>query len=123
MITIEEIKSIYPEGCEVSCAIRPADKQVVSHKDIRIGLSLRGNETNIRLIGEHQVHLWDHLKGFATITKLSPPNTITPLKSYIDKNGSWQMEFKKEELERLFKSYKQEEIITLNGKRYRLIED
>ena len=54
--------------------------------------------------------------------------SITPVETYFKENELFTVKFKSSDVEQLFENYKrikkeEKEIITLNGKRYKLIED
>ena len=85
MVTLEEIKERYTEGCEVHCVVQSSDKQIVNHKDIRICIGLNGVQNTIKLIGKNQVHLWCENYGFATITKPAPESKQDKPKRYKEK--------------------------------------
>ena len=74
MITLEEIKELFPEGCEVSCALEASDKGLVIHNDIK---ELE-NGFSIDLIKDKYICLYYYpLNQFATITKPAPENQLS----------------------------------------------
>jgi hypothetical protein len=82
VITLEEIKELFPEGCEVSCALEASDKGLVIHNDIK---ELE-NGFSIDLIKDKYICLYYYpLNQFATITKPAPKNQLS--KYHVDCKG------------------------------------
>tara|TARA_R110000824_G_scaffold34903_4_gene110134 strand:+ start:442 stop:870 length:429 start_codon:yes stop_codon:yes gene_type:complete len=79
--TLEQIKEMYPEGCEVYCDITNKDKQIVSHELIR------GHNAGYWYLNDRYfVNLYcATLKQFATITKPAPESkkTAYPINDYM----------------------------------------
>ena len=84
MVTLEEIKERYPEGCEVASVLQPNDKQILIHDDIKITY-VNGVVNRVTLIGIHGVHLWNKTSGFATIIKPAPESKQDKPKRYKNK--------------------------------------
>ena len=69
MITLEQIKEMYPNGCEVSCLANPNNKAIVKHSE------LFGEEVYyLHCFKKHLIALYSKDYGFAKITKPSPTN-------------------------------------------------
>jgi hypothetical protein len=70
--TLEQIKEMYPEGCEVSCAITNNDYATVKHDFIR-----SHHLGDFYINHGNFVHLYcKNSKKFATITKPAPKSLI-----------------------------------------------
>jgi hypothetical protein len=68
--TLEQIKEMYPEGCEVACVIARHDKQIVKHDAIIM------EKDSFKLNGPFNVSLWTFSRGFAIITKEAPKSSF-----------------------------------------------
>ena len=84
--TLEEIKEMYPEGCEISCATRDIDKIIVKHNDIVIDhdeksfyLSKKNNNNSYFLYYTN-----GSTYTYAKITKPAPQESSVP-KRYKDR--------------------------------------
>jgi hypothetical protein len=83
MVTLEEIKKRYPEGCEVSCAYRKEDKGIVNYNSLE-------NEFMFDIVFVNKdnltIYLFDgHKSKFATITKPAPESKQDKPKRYKEK--------------------------------------
>ena len=81
MVTLEEIKKRYPEGCEVACAVNLKDKGIVFNNDIRLDCDGYYFETKYDVI----YLFWESKNKFATITKLAPESKKHKPKRYKEK--------------------------------------
>jgi hypothetical protein len=74
MVTLEQIKERFPEGCEVSCVVRSKDKGIVIHnyiKQYRYGFYFEPVKNEL-------IYLYSDLnKEFAFITKPAPENQLS----------------------------------------------
>jgi hypothetical protein len=78
MVTLEEIKERYPEGCEVRCAMDKKDKEIVLHDKIYINTYGSCYFNNMCLY-------FNVNNEFATITKPAPESKQDKPKRYKDK--------------------------------------
>jgi hypothetical protein len=73
MVTLEQIKERFPEGCEVACAIDNIDKGIVKYKDIRLdkdGFYLFEDDDHVYLFDIEE-------NKFADITNPAPKNQLS----------------------------------------------
>jgi hypothetical protein len=74
MVTLEQIKERFPEGCEVSCAIDIMDKGIVIYNDIKeeeLGFYFKSVKCE-------NVFLYNDIRQeFATIINLAPENQLS----------------------------------------------
>ena len=70
MVTLEEIKKRYPEGCEVECVITGGDFTIIKHSEIQED---KGDFYVFNEDIDNEVYLYfSHDNDFAPITKLAP---------------------------------------------------
>jgi hypothetical protein len=83
MVTLEEIKKRYPEGCEVDCTIISGDFAIIKHSEIR---EVKGDFYVFNEDIDDEVYLYfANNEEFATITKLAPESKQDKPKRYKDK--------------------------------------
>jgi hypothetical protein len=70
MVTLEQIKERYPEGCEVACPFDLMDKEIIYHKDI-----IKDIVGSFRI---NNVYLYHSIKNsFAIIINPAPENQLS----------------------------------------------
>jgi hypothetical protein len=75
MVTLEQIKERFPEGCEVSCAVRSKDKGIVKHESL-----IKVREEVIYFINEKNANVFLYeadQKTFATIINPATKNQLS----------------------------------------------
>jgi hypothetical protein len=73
MVTLEQIKERFPEGCEVSCAFNQNDLGLVNYKSLTVDI-----QSDIYFTNENGLHIFlTYAKEFATIINPATKNELS----------------------------------------------